>query len=324
MKNKNYKIIAKNVIELEIQALKKLKKSIDSSFNKAVHAIVKCQSKIIFCGVGKSSKISAKLSATFSSVGSPSFSLSAGDASHGDLGSISKKDVLILISYSGETHELKNIIQYAKRNKIMLIGIVSKKRSILYKSSDIKLYIPEVKEAGYGIVPTSSTAAQLAMGDSLAIASMEYKKFGKVDFKKFHPSGSLGAKLKTVEDLMITGNKIPFIRQNEKMKTAINIMSLKKLGMLIIRNNKNLTIGIVTDGDLKRALQKNKDIQNITVKNIMTKNPKSIERNELAAKALNIMNSKNKITSLCVHDKRNKSLTIGVIHIHNILAANVQ
>jgi arabinose-5-phosphate isomerase len=324
MKNKNYKIIAKNVIELEIQALKKLKKSIDSSFNKAVHAIVKCQSKIIFCGVGKSSKISAKLSATFSSVGSPSFSLSAGDASHGDLGSISKKDVLILISYSGETHELKNIIQYAKRNKIMLIGIVSKKRSILYKSSDIKLYIPEVKEAGYGIVPTSSTAAQLAMGDSLAIASMEYKKFGKVDFKKFHPSGSLGAKLKTVEDLMITGNKIPFIRQNEKMKTAINIMSLKKLGMLIIRNNKNLTIGIVTDGDLKRALQKNKDIQNITVKNIMTKNPKSIERNELAAKALNIMNSKNKITSLCVHDKRNKSQTIGVIHIHNILAANVQ
>ena len=324
MKNKNYKIIAKNVIELEIQALKKLKKSIDSSFNKAVHAIVKCQSKIIFCGVGKSSKISAKLSATFSSVGSPSFSLSAGDASHGDLGSISKKDVLILISYSGETHELKNIIQYAKRNKIMLIGIVSKKKSILYKSSDIKLYIPEVKEAGHGIVPTSSTAAQLAMGDSLAIASMEYKKFGKVDFKKFHPSGSLGAKLKTVEDLMITGNKIPFIRQNEKMKTAINIMSLKKLGMLIIRNNKNLTIGIVTDGDLKRALQKNKDIQNITVKNIMTKNPKSIERNELAAKALNIMNSKNKITSLCVHDKRNKSLTIGVIHIHNILAANVQ
>ena len=324
MKNKNYKIIAKNVIELEIQALKKLKKSIDSSFNKAVHAIVKCQSKIIFCGVGKSSKISAKLSATFSSVGSPSFSLSAGDASHGDLGSISKKDVLILISYSGETHELKNIIQYANRNKIMLIGIVSKKKSILYKASDIKLYIPEVKEAGHGIVPTSSTAAQLAMGDSLAIASMEYKKFGKVDFKKFHPSGSLGAKLKTVEDLMITGNKIPFIRQNEKMKTAINIMSLKKLGMLIIRNNKNLTIGIVTDGDLKRALQKNKDIQNITVKNIMTKNPKSIERNELAAKALNIMNSKNKITSLCVHDKRNKSQTIGVIHIHNILAANVQ
>ena len=324
MKKKDYKIIAKKVIELEIKALKNLKKSINNSFNNAVHAIAKCQSKIIFCGVGKSSKISAKLSATFSSVGSPSFSLSAGDASHGDLGSISKKDVLILISYSGDTHELKNIIQYAKRNRIILIGIVSKKKSILYRASDIKLYIPEVEEAGHGIVPTSSTAAQLAMGDALAIATMENKKFGKLDFKKFHPSGSLGAKLKTVEDLMITGNKIPFIDENEKMKTALNIMSSKKLGILIITNKRNLTIGIVTDGDLKRAIQKNKNIQNMAIKKIMTKNPISINRNELAAEALNLMNSKKKITSLCVHNKKNKFKTVGVIHIHNILEANVQ
>ena len=324
MKKKNYKKIAKDVIDLEIKALKKLKSSISNSFNDAVDAIVKCQSKIIFCGVGKSSKISAKLSSTFSSVGSPSFALSASDASHGDLGSISKKDVLILISYSGETQELKNIIQFANRNRITLIGIVSKKNSTLYKASDIKLYIPEVKEAGHGIVPTSSTTTSLAIGDALAIASMEYKKFGKLDFKKFHPSGNLGAKLKTVEDLMITGGKIPFINENEKMKTALKIMTSKKLGILIIRNKKNLTIGIVTDGDLKRAIQKNKDIQNLTVKNIMTKDPMSIDRNELAAKALNLMNSKKKkITSLCVYDKHNKLKTIGIIHIHNILENNI-
>ena len=324
MKKKNYKKIAKDVIDLEIKALKKLKSSISNSFNDAVDAIVKCQSKIIFCGVGKSSKISAKLSSTFSSVGTPSFTLSASDASHGDLGSISKKDVLILISYSGETQELKNIIQFANRNRITLIGIVSKKNSTLYKASDIKLYIPEVKEAGHGIVPTSSTTTSLAIGDALAIASMEYKKFGKLDFKKFHPSGNLGDKLKTVEDLMITGGKIPFINENEKMKTALKIMTSKKLGILIIRNKKNLTIGIVTDGDLKRAIQKNKDIQNLTVKNIMTKNPMSIDRNELAARALNLMNSKKKkITSLCVYDKHNKLKTIGIIHIHNILEKNI-
>jgi arabinose-5-phosphate isomerase len=324
MKSKDFKKIAKDVIELEIEALKKLKRSINNSFNKAVNAIVNCQSKIIFCGVGKSSKISAKLSATFSSVGSPSFSLSAGDASHGDLGSISKKDILILISYSGETQELRNIIQYAKRNKIILIGIVSRKNSTLYKASDIKLYIPEVKEAGHGIVPTASTASQLALGDALAIASMKYKKFGKLDFKKFHPSGSLGAKLKTVGDLMLTGKKIPFIDEDKKMNSAINIMSSKMLGILIVRNKKNLTVGIVTDGDLKRALQKNKDIRNLAVKDVMTKKPLSINHNELAAKALNLMSEKRKITSLCVHDEKNKFKTIGVIHIHNILLANVQ
>ena len=324
MIKENYKKIAKNVIDLEIQALKKLKTSINSSFSDAVSAISKCQSKIILCGVGKSGLIASKIAATLSSVGSPAFSLSASDCSHGDLGSISKKDILILISYSGETQELKNIIKYAKRNKITLIGIVSKKNSTLYKASDIKLYIPEVKEAGHGIVPTSSTAISLAIGDALAIASMEYKKFGKLDFKKFHPSGNLGAKLKTVEDLMVTGNKIPFINENEKMKIAIKIMSSKKLGILIVKNKKNLTIGIVTDGDLKRAIQKNKNIQDLAVKNIMTKNPMSINRNELAAKALNLMNSKKKkITSLCVYDTINKQKTIGIIHIHNILENNI-
>ena len=201
---KQFNNIAKNVIELEIRGLKKLKKFINSSFNKAVESISNCQSKVIFGGVGKSGLIASKIASTFSSIGTPAFSISASDCSHGDLGSITKKDILILISNSGNSEELKNIIQYANRNKIKLIGIVSKKNSILYKASDIKLLIPEVQEAGFGIVPTTSTSVQLALGDSLAISLMHYRKFGKLDFKKYHPSGNLGNKLKTVEDLMVT------------------------------------------------------------------------------------------------------------------------
>ena len=324
MKKNIYKKIAKNVIDLEIQALKKLKKSINNSFSQAVDAIVKCQSKTILCGVGKSGLIASKIAATLSSVGSPAFALSASDCSHGDLGSISKKDILILISYSGETQELKNIIQFANRNKIKLIGIVSKKNSILYRAADIKLHIPEVKEAGLGIIPTSSTNTQLAIGDALAVASLNKKKFSKYDFSRLHPSGNLGSQLKTVEDLMLTRNKIPFISENSKMKNALKVMSSKKLGVLVVKNNKGLTIGVVTDGDLRRAIQKNKDIKILTVKKVMTKNPISIDKNELAAKALYLMNSKKKITSLCVHNKKNKLKTIGILHQKMILEANIQ
>lgn len=320
---KNYISIAKNVIDLEIEALKKLKSCINKSFDQAVDAITTCQSKVITCGVGKSGIIASKISATLSSVGTPSFNVSANDCSHGDLGKITKKDIIILISNSGNTEELKNIIQYANRHKIKLIGICSKKNSLLYKNSNIKLLIPEVKEAGYGIVPTSSTTVQLSIGDALAISSMQKKKFGKLDFKKFHPSGNLGNKLKTVEDLMITNNKIPFVNENLEMEKVIKIINNKKLGIAIIRNNKNLTKGILTDGDIKRILQKYKDINKLKIKFVMKKNPISIELNSLAAKALAIMNEK-KITSLCVHNKKNIKKTIGLIHIHNILEANIQ
>mgnify|MGYP006095652053 CR=1 FL=1 len=324
MKYTNYNKIAKDVIDLEIFALKKLKNSINNSFNKAVNAITKCQSKIILCGVGKSGHVASRIAASLSSVGSPSFALSASDCSHGDLGSISKKDVLILISYSGETGELKNIIQYANRNKITLIGIVSKKNSTLYKASDIKLLIPEVKEAGpSNIVPSSSIIIQSSIGDALSIAAMKQKKFSGQDFKKFHPAGSLGAKLRTVEDLMLTGKKIPFINENLKMKNALTIITNKKLGVLIVKNKNKKTTGIITDGQIRRASQKNKDLQNLSVKKVMTSNPICIEKGMLAAKALSLMNSK-KITCLCINDKKNKDKTIGIIHIHNILDANIQ
>ncbi len=321
MINKKFIENAKDVINLEIKALQKLKKFINKSFSEAVIKISKCQSKVILCGVGKSGLIASKIAATLASVGTPSFSLAASEASHGDLGMISKKDILILISNSGETKELKNIIQFAKRNKILLVGIVSKKDSILYKASDIKLLIPTVVEAG-GIVPTASTTSQLAFGDALAIATMKYKKFGKMDFKKLHPAGSLGSQLKTVEDIMITGNKVPFVKENIKMNKALKILSEKKLGVLVVQNKFKNTVGIITDGQIRRFSEKYFNFQALTVKKVMTKNPISIEKNELAAKALSLMNSK-KITSLFVYNKNKPKITIGVIHVHTILNSNI-
>ena len=318
MKKKDYKKIAKNVIELEIKALKKLKNSINNSFNDAVDAISKCPSKVILCGVGKSGLIAAKISSTLSSVGTPSFSLSANDCSHGDMGSISKRDILILISYSGSSEELKNIIRYANRNRVTLIGIVSKKNSLLYRASDIKLFIPEVTEAGLGIVPTSSTVNQLSIGDALAVATLRERKISKKDFKKYHPSGSLGTKLKTVEDLMLTKEKIPFINENALMKLALKVISQKKLGTLIARDKKGYTTGIITDGQIRRVSQTKNSLDSLKVSSLMTKNPFTVNKDTLALKALSIMNEK-KITCLCVNSSLNKKRTIGIIHIHNIL-----
>ena len=253
-----------------------------------------------------------------SSVGTPSFSISANDCSHGDLGRITNQDILILISYSGNTSELKDIIKYAKQNKITLIGIVSNKNSILYKSSKIRLFIPEVKESGFGIVPTSSTTAQLCLGDALAIASMKKKKFGKLDFKRFHPAGNLGNKLKTASDVMLTKNKIPFVNQNVTMKKALKVLNSKKLGFLVLINDEGLNAGVFTDGDLKRLMQSKKFIDNLKIRKFMTKRPYIVEKNMLATDILYLMNTK-KITNICVYSKENKRKTIGVIHIHNLL-----
>ena len=235
------------------------------NFDKAISAIISCQSKIIFCGVGKSGLIASKIASTMSSVGCPAFSLSANDCLHGDLGSISSKDLLILISNSGKSKELLPIIKFANRNKIKLIGIVSEKNSSLYKGSDIQILLPEVKEAGLGIVPTSSTSVQLAVGDALAVSALNKKKFSKYDFSKLHPGGNLGKQLKTVEELMVTKNKIPFINENKNLKNAIKTITSKKLGVLIAKNSKGLTKGILTDGNVRKLRLKNHDLNKTLV-----------------------------------------------------------
>ena len=324
LKKKNNSVsVALKVLNLKIDALRQLKKSVNKNFDKAVNAIISCQSKIILCGVGKSGLIAAKIASTMSSVGSPAFSLSANDCLHGDLGSISKKDLLILISNSGKSEELLPIIKFANRNRIKLIGIVSKKNSSLYKGSDIKILIPEAKEAGLGIVPTSSTSIQLAIGDALAVAALNKKKFSKYDFSKLHPAGNLGKQLKTVEDLMVTKNQIPFIHQDKNLKEAIKVITSKKLGVLIARDKKNCTSGILTDGNIRKLKHYNRDLNKVFIKDVMTRKPISVSTETLAAKALRIMNEK-KITCLCVHKNKKINKTLGVIHIHHLLEANIE
>jgi len=312
--NKN----ALEVIDLQIRALKKLKNSINKDFYSAIKVIAKCKSKVIVCGVGKSGIIASKISATLSSVGTPSFAISASDCSHGDLGKITNQDIVILISYSGNTEELKNIIKYVKLNKITLIGIVSNKNSTLYRSSNIKLLLPEVQESGYGIVPTSSTTVQLSFGDALAIALMKKKKFGKLDFKKYHPAGNLGNKLRTASDVMLINNKIPFVDENEIMKNALITLNKKKLGFLVLLNKMGYTSGVFTDGDLKRLLQKKKNIDNLKIKKFMSKKPFSVEENTLTSEVL-ALKKKKKVTNICVFKKGDRKKTVGVVHIHSLL-----
>ena len=325
MQNDRIQKIAKEVIQFEINALNNLKNSINLSLYKVVKLILNCkQGKVIISGVGKSGIIARKWAATLSSTGTPSFFLDATNASHGDMGQITSNDVVILISNSGQSDELKNIIQYTSRNKnIKLIGVTSKKDSVLYKNSDVTFQMPPIKEAGpENIVPTSSTSAQLALGDAIAIACMRYKNFTKLDFKKIHPSGNLSVKLKTVSDLMIVGKKLPIVSENMKMKKALNIITKKGLGVLIIKKKNGNTAGIITDGDFKRIAQKYSNFENLDLKKIMKKNPITVNKDTLAASALSLMNTK-KITSLCVHSGKNFKKTIGLVHMHDILKSNI-
>ena len=323
MNNNKFQKTAKTTVDLQILGLKKLKKYLGSSFNKAVKAIGECQSKCVLVGVGKSGHLANLIASSLSSVGASSFALqSAADAAHGDLGAIStfpKKDLLILISNSGSSSELNPIISYSKKHNLTLIGITSKKNSALYKAANIKILLPEVKEAGEGaIVPSSSLITQTSIGSALVIAVMQYKKNGIKVFRKLHPGGTLSKKLLSSHDLMV---QVPFVSENYKMKKALKILSAKKLGLLVVRNSKKLTCGLIVDGDVKRASQKYKNLHDLKVKNIMNKNPLSVNKDTLAVQCLNLMN-KRRITSLLVHDK-NKKKTIGVLHMHKVLE-NIQ
>ena len=323
MNRLNFNKIAKQVISTEIQALKKLQKSFGKSFTEAVDLIAKSQGKLILAGIGKSGLISTKGSATLSSLGTPSFFLHVGDAAHGDLGVIGKKDILLILSYSGQTEELKNIIQYANRFSIPLIGVASKTDSLLLKASDIKIILPEVKEAGIGsLAPTSSSTMFCAFLDSLAVALSYKKKFSTYDFKNIHPGGSLFKKLTTVEDLMYKDNDLPLISENTKFSVALNIMSKKKLGSLVMLNKEKFLSGFLSDGDVRRKHKKS--MSNLKVKDIMTKNPLVVQKDILAAKAIKIMQRK-RITALIVGKiiTKNKIKVIGLIHIHQILRAGI-
>ena len=324
MTKNNYIALAKKASYIQINELKKIKKVFNHSFVKAVDLILNCKGKVIFAGVGKSGLIAKKISATFSSVGIPSFFCDPAQALHGDMGQIEKKDVLIIFSYSGNTSELNNMLKYANRYRIKVIGVASKTDSILLKASDIKLVLPKVRESDVtGMVPTSSTTITLLLGDCLATTVMHQKKFSKERFKIFHPGGNIGNSLLLAKDIMIGGNKMPVINYKKSFKEALKIMNKKNLGIVVILKNRFIN-GLVTDGDLRRELKNFSNRKNLN--DFMTKNPLVVNENMPASKALAIMNEK-KITSLLIvsdkdYKKANKVLK-GIIHIHFLLQKGI-
>ena len=325
MNKNNYISLAKKAANIQISELKKIKKIFNKSFVKAVDLILSCKGKVIFAGIGKSGLIARKISATFSSVGIPSFFCDPAQALHGDMGQLEKKDILIIFSYSGNTAELNNMLKYANRYSVKIIGVASKPDSILLKASDIKLILPKVKESDVtGMVPTSSTSITLLLGDCLATTVMSLKKFSKEKFKIFHPGGNIGNSLLLAKDIMVTKQKMPIINYKKKFREAIKIMNQKKLGIVVICKNKFIR-GIVTDGDLRRELKNFS--KNEKLDKYMTVNPLVVNENMPASKALAIMNDK-KITSLLVVsdkdlNKKNKVLK-GIIHIHFLLQNGIK
>ena len=325
MNKRNYISLANKAANIQINELKKIRKIFNRSFIEAVDLILNCKGKVIFAGIGKSGLIARKISATFSSVGIPSFFCDPAQALHGDMGQIEKKDILIIFSYSGNTSELTNMLKYANRYRIKIIGVASKPDSTLLKASDIKLLLPKVKEADVtGMVPTSSTTITLLLGDCLATTVMHQRNFSKEKFKIFHPGGNIGSSLLLAKDIMVTGKKMPFINHKNKLKEALKIMNEKKLGIIVVLKN-NFIEGLVTDGDLRREIKNYVKDKNLN--QLMSEKPLVVNENMPASKALGIM-SENKITSLLVvsdkdYKKKNKKLK-GIIHIHILLQNGIK
>ncbi len=302
---------------MEAKAVESLASRLDENFAKAVELLSKTKSRVIVTGMGKSGLVGRKIAATLSSCGTPALYIHPAEAGHGDLGMIIKDDILMAISYSGETREICHLLEFVKRIGIKLIGITGNKNSKLAKYSDIVLETRVDKEAGpAGVIPTSSSTAALALGDALAIALMKKKAFGIKDFVFFHPKGEAGKKLIKIKNLMHRGKNIPCVSQNVSMNKILDEISDKKLGMTCVIDNSENLVGIVTDGDLRRTLQKyGQKFMSKRARDCMTENPLTIDKNDLATKALNLM-EENKITSLIVKSK--KGHIEGIIHLHDL------
>ena len=312
--------IARRALKIESEAVAGLVERVNDDFVNIVHHIDKCQ-HLIITGMGKSGIIGKKIASTFSSLGLPTLFIHAAEASHGDLGMIVENDTVIAISNSGETEEVLKLLPSFKRINCTLVAVTGKPKSTLAKCSDYVLNVGVQEEAcAIDLVPTASTTATLALGDALAVAFMGLRGIQEEDFAQNHPGGTLGRRLlTTVADLMHAGNDIPTVFENSEAKEVIAEMSKKRLGMTIVTDQSGKLKGLVTDGDLRRLMEKNKDISKLNASNMMAKKPKTITQETLAAKAIQIM-EEHSITSLIV-SYENK--IAGVIHLHDILKAGI-
>ncbi len=324
-KSKNIEI-GKNVIQIEADALLRVKEKIDNDFNKAVNLCYNTKGKIVVIGMGKSGIVGQKITATLASTGTQSQFIHPAEALHGDIGMVSNNDTIITISKSGETYEIIQLIPVLKKMGIPIISMVGKINSTIGKNSDIVLDVSVDREAcTLELAPTASTTASLAMGDALAITLLEKRKFNPSDFAKLHPAGSLGKKLLlTVDQIMHSGDELPIVNKSSKISSMLLLISEKRLGLAIIVDDKNNLCGIITDGDIRRGFEKNKNLYNKTAEFLISsKKPNWVSSDTLAIDALRLM-EKFSITSLLVYEKDyDNSVPQGLIHIHDLIKTGI-